>query len=71
MLKTLDHVCSDCNKEVFGSDITLDHILPLSKHPDLALEPSNIRVLCRRCNSTKRDLIDVRNNYFNPRWLIL
>ena len=71
MLKALDHVCTDCNREVFGADITLDHILPLSKYPDLAYEPSNIRVMCRKCNGNKRDLVEVRNNYFNPRWLIL
>lgn len=69
VLKELDRICSICNQEVFGSDITLDHILPMSKHPDLALEPTNVRVLCRVCNSRKRDLLDVRNNYFNSRYL--
>lgn len=71
MLKILDHICSDCNKEVFGSDITLDHILPMSKHPELALEPTNMRILCRVCNSRKKDLIDIRNNYFNNKYVSL
>lgn len=69
MLKGLDHVCSDCHREVFGADITLDHIMPLSKFPDLAMEPSNIKVLCRKCNGNKRDHVEVRNNYFNNRWV--
>ncbi|NDH15183.1 MAG: hypothetical protein EBY47_08990, partial [Actinobacteria bacterium] len=54
---------------VFGNNITLDHILPMSKHPDLALEPTNIRVLCRVCNSRKRDLVEVRNNFYNRKYL--
>ena len=69
MLKQLDHICNDCGIEVFGNNITLDHILPMSKHPDLALEPTNIRVLCRVCNSRKRDLVEVRDNFYNRKYL--
>ena len=35
------------------SDITVDHIKPRSKYPELALEIENLRVLCRSCNSKK------------------
>ena len=69
MLKQLEHICSDCNKQVVGSDITLDHILPASKYPDLFFNEGNIRVLCRKCNGNKRDLIDVRNDYYNTKYL--
>lgn len=34
---------------------TADHIEPLSKRPDLAYEPSNLRPAHRRCNSIKSD----------------
>ncbi len=69
MLKTLDHICSGCGKEVYGSDITLDHILPVSLYPDLRLDPTNIQVMCRDCNSRKQDRIAVRLSYFNEKYV--
>jgi 5-methylcytosine-specific restriction endonuclease McrA len=33
--------------------LTVDHIKPRSKYPALALVLSNLRVLCRRCNSSR------------------
>ncbi|HZA22975.1 MAG TPA: HNH endonuclease, partial [Dehalococcoidia bacterium] len=30
-----------------GVDVTVDHILPRSRYPDLALRRDNLRVLCR------------------------
>ena len=48
--------CQVCGKLIRRkSDLTIDHILPRSKHPQLALERSNMRVLCRSCNSRKGD----------------
>jgi 5-methylcytosine-specific restriction endonuclease McrA len=32
---------------------TVDHVVPLSDRPDLALEPSNLVAACRPCNSSK------------------
>lgn len=49
VLKTYGHVCKKCGN--YGSEI--DHIRPLSKYPWLALEFSNLQVLCKRCNSRK------------------
>lgn len=46
------NVCYECGK-IIQYDITVDHILPRSKYPDLALDVNNLRVLCRRCNSKK------------------
>ncbi|WP_078906556.1 HNH endonuclease [Streptomyces sp. NRRL S-378] len=40
--------CSFCGT---GSDLTGDHILPLSRGG--TSDPSNIRVLCRSCNSAR------------------
>jgi hypothetical protein len=46
--------CNNCRRKISkGVDVTVDHILPLSKYPDLALRRDNLRVLCRSCNSTK------------------
>jgi hypothetical protein len=48
--------CGACgriiNKDV---DVTVDHILPRSRYPDLAFRRDNLRVLCRNCNSAKGD----------------
>jgi len=49
-------VCSECGKRIRKSnDVTVDHILPRSKYPSLALEKNNLCVLCRSCNSRKSD----------------
>jgi hypothetical protein len=34
-------------------DLTVDHIKPKSLFPELALDLSNVQVLCRECNSSK------------------
>jgi 5-methylcytosine-specific restriction endonuclease McrA len=34
---------------------SLDHILPISTHPELALEHNNLQWLCHICNSSKQD----------------
>jgi 5-methylcytosine-specific restriction endonuclease McrA len=47
-------VCKRCGRHiVFPWDVTVDHIRPRSKFPHLALELSNLQVLCRPCNSSK------------------
>ena len=47
-------VCHRCGKKIKKDvDLTVDHIKPRSKFPDLALDKSNLRVLCRQCNSRK------------------
>src|SRR5262249_47582701 len=44
--------CRVCSAVIlFGRDLTVDHILPRSRYPHLALDRTNLRVLCRRCNS--------------------
>ena len=44
--------CSMCGAAEWN-DVTVDHILPVSKYPELALTLNNLRVLCRSCNSRK------------------
>lgn len=49
-------VCAECGRRIKeDKDITVDHIKPRSKYPDLALKIENLRVLCRSCNSRKGD----------------
>jgi len=55
------HQCSECGEHIqYKEDITVDHIRPRIKYPDLAFERRNLRVLCRSCNSRKgaKDLLD-------------
>lgn len=33
--------------------LQVDHIKPRSKYPELALDPKNLQVLCRKCNLAK------------------
>ena len=54
-------VCHICGKRIQNkNDITVDHIRPRSKYPNLALDRQNLHVLCRRCNASKgaNDLLD-------------
>jgi len=47
-------ICQECNNIIKEDyDLTVDHIKPRSKYPKLALEKTNLRVLCRSCNSRK------------------
>ena len=47
------NVCRMCNRVLDRSEITIDHIMPRSKFPDLPLVANNMQVLCRPCNSSK------------------
>ncbi len=44
--------CECCGMVDVGS-FHVDHIYPRSTHPDLALEPTNLQVLCDACNIGK------------------
>lgn len=61
VIKEEGQVCAECHKRIKNDeDVTVDHIRPRSKYPDLALRRENLRVLCRSCNSAKsdKDMID-------------
>lgn len=53
--------CRSCGKLIVDAfDLTIDHIKPRSRYPELALELTNLRVTCRPCNSSKgaRDIVE-------------
>lgn len=48
--------CGVCLRRIRKQfDVTVDHIKPRMKFPSLALDISNLQVLCRSCNSKKGD----------------
>jgi 5-methylcytosine-specific restriction endonuclease McrA len=55
-------VCQECRSRITDDfDLTVDHIKPRSKFPELALDKSNLQVLCRRCNSAKGAIYNEEN----------
>lgn len=39
--------------------LEIDHIKPIATHPELAIEPTNLRLLCPPCNRKKGEKIDI------------
>ncbi len=49
--------CMCCGaSRITGAEIHVDHVLPRSKFPDLALDIDNMQVLCRDCNLAKSNI---------------
>jgi hypothetical protein len=52
-------VCGCCGQRGgAGNPLQVDHVKPRSKHPELALTPTNLQVLCRNCNMGKSNKSD-------------
>ena len=49
--KTFGHVCSECE---IGGALDIDHIKPRGSRPDLKMELSNVRYLCRTCHQKRQ-----------------
>lgn len=49
--------CAKCGKLVGFENLTMDHIMPVSRGGKTELE--NLQPLCRRCNSSKGDCLPV------------
>ncbi len=63
----LDPVCATCNKELTGSDWTIDHIIaPMGDEPNHNIE--NLQSMCRSCNGRKQDRELKRVPWINPRF---
>jgi len=45
--------CWLCGKWVLPNEITLDHVIPRSRRPDLVFEETNIKPACWTCNTLK------------------
>lgn len=47
-----------------GTSLTIDHIKPVSKFPDMAMDIDNLQVLCWECNTEKsnKHYTDYRDN---------
>ena len=43
------HTCAYCGQPAN----TVDHVLPVRKHPDQAMNPENLISACTKCNSAK------------------
>jgi len=50
-IRVLGRVCSGCGST---DRIHIDHVIPISERPDLALELRNLRPLCQRCHNKLR-----------------
>ncbi|MBU2979710.1 HNH endonuclease [Alteromonas sp. C1M14] len=56
VLRESDGLCTYCGSGIqHGSVMHVDHIKPRSKYPHLALDISNLQVLCEDCNFGKMD----------------
>ena len=62
------YVCAMCQQPVEGRDATVDHIVPaaLTGQPVNAL--SNLRTLCRSCNSKKGSKTIQRQAFVKAGW---
>lgn len=48
------YVCFYCGHEgTKENGLTIDHIIAVSKAPELAIDESNMRIACKSCNSKK------------------
>lgn len=58
MILALKHpysICKECHKRFKTSELTVDHIIPLKQGG--SNHAYNLQLLCKRCNSSKRDNI--------------
>jgi 5-methylcytosine-specific restriction endonuclease McrA len=46
-----NYTCVQCQLKLTSKELQVDHIVPRTKAPHLALEPSNLRTLCRVCHT--------------------
>ena len=53
-LRRASPFCEQCHAT---TDLTTDHIIPVSEDPTLRLEPLNCRVLCNPCNGHRRNRV--------------
>jgi 5-methylcytosine-specific restriction endonuclease McrA len=62
------YICQECGKETQGADATVDHIIPAQITGTPNNSPSNLRTLCRSCNSAKGTSMLKRLAFIKPGW---
>jgi len=60
--------CDMCKHEVEGPDATVDHIVPAAMTGEPVNNMSNLRLLCRSCNSKKGTKLSLRKGFIKPGW---
>ncbi|EHZ1002989.1 HNH endonuclease [Salmonella enterica] len=60
-LKLYGAKCACCGRSAkHGRVMHVDHIKPRSKYPELALEITNLQILCDECNVSKSNTDDIQ-----------
>lgn len=62
------YVCQACKNPVQGPDATVDHIIPAALTGEPVNNMSNLRTLCRSCNSKKGTKTSQRLAFIKPGW---
>jgi|SRR5690625_552824 len=68
-----NHECVWCREAGYVTTdaiLEVDHIEPIDKRPDLALELSNTRTLCKSCHNKRHNRFEHRKNKWegDERW---
>lgn len=48
--------------------LEVDHIQELEKHPELAVDPDNLRTLCKDCHNRRHDRMNYRGGPKKRKW---
>ena len=49
--RLIDRKCPGCSQQLPSIEhFQIDHIKPINRYPDLAVDPKNLRLLCSPCN---------------------
>lgn len=73
ILERDNYECQWCKEQgqvtsKYNSILEVDHIEELKDRPDLALEPSNLRTLCKDCHNKRHKRFNYRPSEKKKRW---
>lgn len=52
----------------FNTIIEVDHIKELEHYPELAMEPSNLRCLCKECHNKRHNRFEYKSRQKPKKW---
>jgi 5-methylcytosine-specific restriction endonuclease McrA len=55
--KNQNKCCAICSRSILLKGSHIDHIKPVGKFPDLALDTNNMQIACPDCNTSKNNKI--------------